>query len=126
MKIEIAVLLAVVSLASAFGSVRLYRGEIDFASNNVVSVFELVSTNSKQVKSVECNTTSATGLWVSISGIESDCSDASNDILLSPSGIRGFALDNFPVGTSICVQTDAGTASAGSINCLGWWEGVAP
>ena len=116
---------ALVSTLS-FGAARFYRGQIDFAGNSVTTSFELVATMSKQTKSMTCtHTSTGSTLWVSVSGLESNCSDASEDQLLDGS-IPGFALDNFPVGGTICVKTDSGTVSAGIIGCYGWWEGASP
>ena len=85
---------------------------------------------SKQVMSVGCETNHGTeDFFVSISGNQSDCSDANNDVLMGANGAflyDGGSRTGFPVGRFICVRTVAGTASADFILCKGWWEGASP
>ena len=118
------------SIASE-AAVRQYRGKIDFSLNSVTTAYELVLTNTLPVKSLLCNhSTSGLYFWVSIGGSESDCSDATDDVLLGPGqslgigpGAGGASPGDLSIGKYICIKTDSGTASTGKFNCISSYEG---
>lgn len=118
--------LALLFAFEAHSAARVYRGSINFGSNSVTTAYELVLTNTKPVVNLGCSHTS-TGLsfYVSLAGAQSDCSDATDDILVSEGQSIGIgAEDKVPVGKYVCIKTVSGTASAGIFNCLGSWDGV--
>lgn len=101
---------------------RTFRGQIDFSSNSVTTIYELVMSAPRRTKGILCSHSFAGGLFVSVSGRQSDCSDAVDDFLTGANG--SFGVDDFPVGNFTCVKTVSGTASSGFINCVSWWEGI--
>lgn len=111
-----------------FAATRMYRGQIDFLANNVTTVYELVTTVSKEVKGWDCSTNhGGTDFLISVTGTETDCSDANDDVLMGGNGSATFGEnDNHPIGRAICVKTTSGTAATDFINCKAYWNGQAP
>lgn len=101
-----------------------YRGTIDTGANSVTTSYEAVTTVSQQTKSVFCQNGTSTNAWFSVSGRESNCSDATNDMYLSAGG--SGVLDKFPVGGVLCVKGATSSLSAGLVNCVAWWEESTP
>lgn len=106
----------------------VYRGTIDTSSNNVTTTYESIMAVAYpgKVRRIACTNYTVTPMWISLTGVASNCSDANDDWLMAASGNGAFVFDNFPIGNRVCVKATAGTVSSGIIQCIAYWNEVTP